>query len=64
MNAKRQALVIGANGVIGRRLIEELAGQGWQVVGSRGGVGNRRRGCATFRLICWMQRRRATRCGR
>ncbi len=29
MNAKRQALVIGANGVIGRRLIEELAGQGW-----------------------------------
>ncbi|MBH3127652.1 SDR family oxidoreductase [Serratia marcescens] len=39
MNAKRQALVIGANGVIGRRLIEELAGQGWQVVGvsRRGG---------------------------
>lgn len=39
MNAKRQALVIGANGVIGRRLIEELTGQGWQVVGvsRRGG---------------------------
>ncbi|MHA0852557.1 SDR family oxidoreductase [Serratia nematodiphila] len=39
MNTKRQALVIGANGVIGRRLIEELTGQGWQVVGvsRRGG---------------------------
>ena len=39
MNAKRQALVIGANGVIGRRLIEELTGQGWPVVGvsRRGG---------------------------
>ncbi len=39
MNAKRQALVIGANGVIGRRLIEELTGQGGQVVGvsRRGG---------------------------
>lgn len=39
MNAKRQALVIGANGVIGRRLIEELIDQGWQVVGvsRRGG---------------------------
>ena len=32
-------LVIGANGVIGRRLIEELIDQGWQVVGvsRRGG---------------------------
>lgn len=64
MNAKRQALVIGANGVIGRRLIEELIDQGWQVVGvSRRGA-NRHLGCATFRLICWMRRRRGTRCGR
>lgn len=40
MDTKRQALVIGANGVIGRRLIEELTGQGWQVVGvsRRGGA--------------------------
>lgn len=64
MDTKRQALVIGANGVIGRRLIEELTGQGWQVVGVSRRGDNRRRGCATFRLICWMRRRRATRCGR
>lgn len=64
MNAKRQALVIGANGVIGRRLIEELTGQGWQVVGVSRRGGQPASGGATCRLICWMRRRRATRCGR
>lgn len=64
MNAKRQALVIGANGVIGRRLIEELTGQGWPVVGVSRRGGNRRLVCATCRWICWMRRQRATRCGR
>lgn len=40
MQSSKQALVVGANGVIGRKLIEELALQGWQVVGlsRRGGV--------------------------
>ncbi|MEE4410147.1 MULTISPECIES: SDR family oxidoreductase [unclassified Serratia (in: enterobacteria)] len=40
MQSGKLALVVGANGVIGRKLIEELVVQGWQVVGlsRRGGV--------------------------
>ncbi|MGB8664653.1 MAG: SDR family oxidoreductase [Serratia inhibens] len=40
MQSSKLALVVGANGVIGRKLIEELVTQGWQVVGlsRRGGV--------------------------
>ena len=40
MQSSKLALVVGANGVIGRKLIEELVVQGWQVVGlsRRGGV--------------------------
>ncbi|WP_061797366.1 SDR family oxidoreductase [Serratia ficaria] len=39
MKNRNQALVVGANGVIGRRLIDELEQQGWTVVGlsRRGG---------------------------
>jgi nucleoside-diphosphate-sugar epimerase len=40
MQNNKLALVVGANGVIGGKLIEELEQQGWQVVGlsRRGGV--------------------------
>ncbi|SQI42820.1 short chain dehydrogenase [Serratia plymuthica] len=40
MQNGKLALVVGANGVIGHKLIEELVVQGWQVVGlsRRGGV--------------------------
>lgn len=40
MQSGKLALVVGANGVIGHKLIEELVVQGWQVVGlsRRGGV--------------------------
>lgn len=40
MQNEKLALVVGANGVIGGKLIEELERQGWQVVGlsRRGGV--------------------------
>lgn len=41
MQTKRMALVVGANGVIGGRLIAELESRQWQVIGlsRRGGIG-------------------------
>lgn len=56
MQSSKLALVVGANGVIGHKLIEELVAQGWQVVGlSRRGAWTGHK-CAIWRLICWMRR--------